>query len=126
MIMYLTQKSHIFSENFWDNVSIFDSFDKTILEMDNRYIPRNKVDILLKSKNNNELSGGEKQLVNYLRAILSGKEILLLDEPFSAMDKNMEKYVCSKLLEMEDKTIIMITHNVEKDFLDNFDDIIYI
>ena len=73
-----------------------------------------------------KLSGGEKQLVNYLRAILSGKEILLLDEPFSAMDKNMEKYVCSKLLEMEDKTIIMITHNVEKDFLDNFDDIIYI
>ncbi|WP_459541917.1 ABC transporter ATP-binding protein, partial [Parvimonas micra] len=126
LIMYLTQKSHIFSENFWDNVSIFDSFDKTVLERDNRYIPQNKVDILLKSKNNNELSGGEKQLVNYLRAILSGKEILLLDEPFSAMDKNMEKYVCSKLLEMEDKTIIMITHNVEKDFLDKFDNIIYI
>ncbi|WP_314720450.1 hypothetical protein [Parvimonas micra] len=61
-----------------------------------------------------------------MRAILSGKEILLLDEPFSAMDKNMEKYVCNKLLEMEDKTIIMITHNVEKDFLDNCDDIIYI
>ena len=38
----------------------------------------------------------------------------------------MEKYVCSKLLEMEDKTIIMITHNVEKDFLDKFDNIIYI
>lgn len=38
----------------------------------------------------------------------------------------MEKYVCNKLLEMEDKTIIMITHNVEKDFLDNCDDIIYI
>jgi len=85
LIIYLTQKSHIFSENFWDNVSIFDSFDKTVLERDNRYIPHNKVDILLKSKNNNELSGGEKQLVNYLRAILSGKEILLLDEPFSAM-----------------------------------------
>ena len=126
LIMYLTQKSHIFSESFWDNVTIFDSFDKTVLERDNRYIPQNKVDILLKSKNNNELSGGEKQLVNYLRAILSGKEILLLDEPFSAMDKNMEKYVCSKLLEMEDKTIIMITHNVEKDFLDKFDNIIYI
>ena len=126
LIMYLTQKSHIFSENFWDNVTIFDSFDKTVLERDNRYIPQNKVDILLKSKNNNELSGGEKQLVNYLRAILSGKEILLLDEPFSAMDKSMEKYVCSKLLEMEDKTIIMITHNVEKDFLDKFDNIIYI
>lgn len=125
LIMYLTQKSHIFSENFWDNVSIFDSFNKNILENDNKYIPSNKVDTLLKSENNNELSGGEKQVVNYLRAVISGRDILLLDEPFSAMDKVMEDYVCNKLLEMKDKTIIMITHNVEKDFLDKFDEVIY-
>lgn len=123
--MYLTQKSHIFSENFWDNVSIFDSFNKDVLENDNKYIPSNKVDTLLKSENNNELSGGEKQVVNYLRAVISERDILLLDEPFSAMDKVMEDYVCNKLLEMKDKTIIMITHNVEKDFLDKFDEVIY-
>lgn len=123
--MYLTQKSHIFSENFWDNVSIFDSFNKDVLENDNKYIPSNKVDTLLKSENNNELSGGEKQVVNYLRAVISARDILLLDEPFSAMDKVMEDYVCNKLLEMKDKTIIMITHNVEKDFLDKFDEVIY-
>lgn len=125
LIMYLTQKSHIFSENFWDNVSIFDSFNKDVLENDNKYIPSNKVDTLLKSENNNELSGGEKQVVNYLRAVISERDILLLDEPFSAMDKVMEDYVCNKLLEMKDKTIIMITHNVEKDFLDKFDEVIY-
>ncbi|MCI5997322.1 MAG: ABC transporter ATP-binding protein [Peptoniphilaceae bacterium] len=125
LIMYLTQKSHIFSTNFWNNVSIWGSFDKTILEKGDKYIPENKVEILLKSENNNELSGGEKQLVNYLRAVLSGREILLLDEPFSAMDKAMENYVCNRLLEMKDKTIIMITHNVEKEFLDKFDHIIY-
>lgn len=123
--MYLTQKSHIFSENFWDNVSIFDSFNKDVLENDNKYIPSNKVDTLLNSENNNELSGGEKQVVNYLRAVISARDILLLDEPFSAMDKVMEDYVCNKLLEMKDKTIIMITHNVEKDFLDKFDEVIY-
>lgn len=125
LIMYLTQKSHIFSTNFWNNVSIWGSFYKTILEKGDKYIPENKVEILLKSENNNELSGGEKQLVNYLRAVLSGREILLLDEPFSAMDKAMENYVCNRLLEMKDKTIIMITHNVEKEFLDKFDHIIY-
>ena len=125
LIMYLTQKSHIFSENFWDNVSIFDSFNKDVLENDNKYIPSNKVDTLLNSENNNELSGGEKQVVNYLRAVISARDILLLDEPFSAMDKVMEDYVCNKLLEMKDKTIIMITHNVEKDFLDKFDEVIY-
>lgn len=106
-------------------LSLWGSFDKTILEKDDKYIPENKVEILLKSENNNELSGGEKQLVNYLRAVLSGREILLLDEPFSAMDKAMENYVCNRLLEMKDKTIIMITHNVEKEFLDKFDHIIY-
>ncbi len=119
------KEQHIFSTNFWNNVSIWGSFDKTILEKGDKYIPENKVEILLKSENNNELSGGEKQLVNYLRAVLSGREILLLDEPFSAMDKAMENYVCNRLLEMKDKTIIMITHNVEKEFLDKFDHIIY-
>jgi len=34
-----------------------------------------------------------KQLVNYLRVILSGKEILLLDEFFSTIDKNYIKYL---------------------------------
>lgn len=125
VIMYLTQKSHIFSENFFDNVTIFNSFDKTILEKNNKYVPKNMLDILLKSKNNTKLSGGEKQLVNYLRLVLSKKEILLLDEPFSQMDKTTEEYICDKLLKMEDKTIIMVTHNVKKEFLNKFDDVIY-
>lgn len=125
LIMYLTQKSHIFSEDFWNNISIFESFDKTILEKDNKYIPKNKFDILLETEDSSKLSGGEKQLVNYLRAILSKREILLLDEPFSQMDKIMEEYVCDKLLKMEDKTIIMVTHNTKEEFLKKFDYVIY-
>ncbi|WP_280769186.1 ABC transporter ATP-binding protein [Salipaludibacillus daqingensis] len=64
-----------------------------------------------------QLSGGMRQRVSFLRAILGGNEILLLDEPFSALD-SMTRYMMQEwLLEQWhewDKTIIFITHDVEE------------
>ena len=51
-----------------------------------------------------DLSGGMKQRVSFARTLLSGADMLLLDEPFSALDQ-WEHY---------DKTILFITHDVEE------------
>jgi putative hydroxymethylpyrimidine transport system ATP-binding protein len=64
-----------------------------------------------------ELSGGMKQRVSFLRATLSGSDILLLDEPFSALDAMTKMYMQEWLLEQWEKqqsTILFITHDISE------------
>lgn len=64
-----------------------------------------------------QLSGGMKQRLSFLRTILGGNDVLLLDEPFSALDSMTRFMMQEWLLEQWNqwkKTIIFITHDVEE------------
>ncbi|WP_134701895.1 ABC transporter ATP-binding protein [Ammoniphilus sp. YIM 78166] len=64
-----------------------------------------------------DLSGGMRQRVSFLRSILSGSSILLLDEPFSALDAITRLTMQEWLLEQWKKwkkTILFITHDVDE------------
>lgn len=64
-----------------------------------------------------ELSGGMRQRVSFLRATLSGSPILLLDEPFSALDAMTKLFMQEWLLKQWEKrqsTIIFITHDISE------------
>ncbi|MGD1958610.1 MAG: peptidase domain-containing ABC transporter [Fulvivirga sp.] len=59
------------------------------------------------------ISGGQKQLISIARALYAKPEILLLDEPTSAMDKKTERFVFHILSEIKDNVaVILVTHNV--------------
>jgi putative hydroxymethylpyrimidine transport system ATP-binding protein len=64
-----------------------------------------------------ELSGGMKQRVAFLRAVLSGNSLLLLDEPFSALDAitrlSMQEWLINQW-EKRKSTVLFITHDVEE------------
>lgn len=67
-----------------------------------------------------ELSGGMRQRVAFLRTIMAGKDLLLLDEPFGALDSLTKRKMHSWLLELwEDlqKTVLFITHDLEEAIL---------
>lgn len=62
-------------------------------------------------KNGKLLSGGEKQRISFVRAILSDTPIMLLDEPTSALDQDNEKIIVKMLSSYSgEKTIIVVTH----------------
>lgn len=63
----------------------------------------------------NQLSGGMRQRVALIRTLALNPSILLLDEPFSALDYQTELNLCddvSKIIKNENKTAILVTHDI--------------
>ena len=61
-----------------------------------------------------EISGGEQQRVAVARAIINNPEVLLFDEPLSALDFKLRKHVLSELSDLQDElqtTFVYVTHD---------------
>jgi len=74
-------------------------------------------------KGGSKLSGGQRQMVMLMRAMLKNSAILLLDEPTTALDDDMRDVILNLIFSVfKDRTIIMITHDA--DLLERFDTIL--
>ena len=64
-----------------------------------------------------ELSGGMRQRVAFLRTLMAGKPLLLLDEPFASLDAltraEMQEWL-AEAIEAEPRAIVLVTHDVEE------------
>ncbi|MBR9804947.1 ABC transporter ATP-binding protein, partial [bacterium] len=69
------------------------------------------------NKRPDEISGGMKQRVGIARALSMQPEILLMDEPFGALDALTRSHMQDSLMEIQNElnnTVIMITHDVDE------------
>ena len=64
-----------------------------------------------------ELSGGMRQRVAFLRTLLAGRPVLLLDEPFASLDSitraSMQEWLAGALAG-EPRTVVLVTHDTEE------------
>ncbi len=64
-----------------------------------------------------ELSGGQQQRIGVIRALAGDPQIILMDEPFSALDPISREQLQEELLKLQEeiqKTIIFVTHNMDE------------
>ncbi len=65
----------------------------------------------------NELSGGQQQRVGVARALATNPEIILMDEPFSALDPITRRDLQNELIRLQKKlrkTIVFVTHDIDE------------
>lgn len=93
--------------NVAENLELANKYDTNIDELLSEFNILN-----LKEEPIKYLSGGEKQRVAIIRAIMNNPRYILLDEPTSALDDNNTNFIISKLQELaKDTIIIVITHD---------------
>jgi NitT/TauT family transport system ATP-binding protein len=71
-------------------------------------------------KRPSQLSGGMRQRVSFLRTLMAEKDVLLLDEPFGALDSitrgQMQEWLVGAMSEVP-RTVLLVTHDVEEALL---------
>ncbi|MBU8879246.1 ABC transporter ATP-binding protein [Bacillus sp. FJAT-29790] len=72
---------------------------------------------IYRSRKPKELSGGQQQRVGVIRALAADPEIILMDEPFSALDPITREKLQDDMLDLQNrikKTIVFVTHDMQE------------
>jgi len=126
LVWCVDQNEHIFMSDFLSNITVFNSVPhKQAISKLLGLIGEAKFHSISNQRNCRLLSGGEKQIIGLFRMMLADKDILLLDEPFSAMDLQVSQLMKLYLSSLVDKTIITVTHDLTE-HLHSFDEILLI
>ncbi len=123
IMVCVNQFEHLFHASFHENASLFNTYTDEQLEQSLQYFHNSKINSLTEKENAQEMSGGEGQMLQLIRAVTAQKSIILLDEALSAVDAQNSEQLREKLLSL-DKTILFITHDISKENLSNFDQVL--
>ena len=126
---FVEQNVFVFDDSIINNITMYSNIEEDVL---NDVIVKSGLKDLINEKgrdyrcgeNGCNLSGGEKQRISIARALINKSQLLLLDEATSALDNETSIVITYNLLEIANTTKIMITHRLDEEILNKFDEII--
>ena len=126
---FVEQNVFVFDDSIVNNITMYSNIEEDVL---NDVIVKSGLKDLINEKgrdyrcgeNGCNLSGGEKQRISIARALINKSQLLLLDEATSALDNETSIVITNNLLEIANTTKIMITHRLDEEILNKFDEII--
>ncbi|WP_027624603.1 ABC transporter ATP-binding protein [Clostridium lundense] len=132
MISIIHQNVYMFDKSIKDNIYLYKEFSKEQindalnLSGVNKFIEETTDGLnYLVGENGSNLSGGQRQRIAIARALIQKTSILVLDEGTSAIDMQTAYDIESKLLNIENLTLITITHKMSEELLSLYDEIMY-
>ena len=118
-ILYVTQETLLFDDNiefniFFDHARADEDSKRRLFGEYQDFFDKNDI-----KQNVGSLSGGQKQLVSFLRAIAHKPDVILFDEVNSSQDFKSYSQIINYILRLKDTAVIFVTHRLE--MIDQFD-----
>jgi len=116
LIDYAEQEPQLVNDTIMFNISFGDNLSDDVAQLINvlnmqDFISEHGLDYILSEKTINT-SGGEKQKIAILKALCTSPELMVFDEPSSALDKSAAENFMGYLRQVkQDKIIIIVTHD---------------
>lgn len=128
IVTVIHQDTYIFNETIRYNICLGETFPEADLRKAlalsgvEKFLPQidGGVDGSC-GENGANLSGGQKQRIALARALIRNVDFLILDEGVSALDVETANEIEQELLDMEDLTLLSITHRIKDGLIEGYD-----
>ena len=132
LMTIVQQDVYIFDDTLRANITLNQSFtDEEIKKAVQQsglesYVLENESGLqTLCGENGSDLSGGQKQRLSIARALIRKTPILLLDEATSSLDNQVTTEIENSILDIQDLTILVVTHKLNENILKRYDRILF-
>ena len=132
LMTIVQQDVYIFDDTLRANITLNQSFtDEEIKKAVQQsglesYVLENESGLqTLCGENGSNLSGGERQRLSIARALIRKTPILLLDEATSSLDNQVTTEIESSILDIQDLTVLVVTHKLNENILKKYDRILF-
>ena len=132
LMTIVQQDVYIFDDTLKANITLSQSFNEDDIKKAvqqsglESYILENELGLqTLCGENGSNLSGGERQRLSIARALIRKTPILLLDEATSSLDNKVTTEIENSILEIQDLTVLVVTHKLNKSMLKKYNRILF-
>ena len=132
LMTIVQQDVYIFDDTLKANITLSQSFTEDDIKKAvqqsglESYILENELGLqTLCGENGSNLSGGQKQRLSIARALIRKTPILLLDEATSSLDNQVTTEIENSILEIQDLTVLVVTHKLNKSMLKKYNRIFF-
>ena len=132
LMTIVQQDVYIFDDTLKANITLSQSFTEDDIKKAvqqsglESYVLENELGLqTLCGENGSNLSGGERQRLSIARALIRKTPILLLDEATSSLDNKVTTEIENSILEIQDLTVLVVTHKLNKSMLKKYNRILF-
>jgi ABC-type bacteriocin/lantibiotic exporter with double-glycine peptidase domain len=132
LMSMIHQNVFMFNDTIKNNICLYNDYSDEELK---QALKRSGVEQFINTKkdgihtqvgeNGINLSGGQRQRVAVARALIKNTQLLVLDEGTAALDMKTAYEIEKNLLEIENLTLIAVTHKMSVDLLSLYDEVLY-